>query len=314
VSEVIAGLPGVRAFGAANYLVPDGSRTEAFTKDLGTRGLRYRVGAGYLETLGVRIIAGRLIRPAEVASRTHVGVLSERGVRLAFPDATPQTVLGRSLTSAGEEPYQIVGVVSDVRADPTTEPDPLLYVPLDDTKFRYMSFNVRTTENKKPSLVDIRDRVKAAGLVPTSVAVEDVGMGIDRGLLNFRFRAALFGSFAIVALVLAVVGLYAVSSFDVAQRRREMGVRLALGARPGVLAQVIIRDATMPVLIGIGVGSLLAYWAATFLQSFLTGVDARDPWTLLLVAALLLAAAVAASWIPAQRAAATDPSEALRAQ
>ena len=314
VAKVVADLPDIRAFGTVNISPLWGSRSEAMTKDLGTQGLRYRIGAGYLETIGARIVAGRMMTADEVNSGVHVGVLSEGGLRLAFPGETARSVLGRSLVSAGEEPFQIVGVVADLRSGRTTDPDPLLYVPLDETKFRYLEFNVRTADDRKPSIVEIRERVKAVGLIPTTVNVIDISDQLDRELLNFRFRAVLFGSFALVALVLAVVGLYAVSSFEVAQRRREMGVRLALGAVPRVLAQGVIRDAIRPVLIGVAAGVVGAFWAAKFLQAFLTGVDARDPWTLLLVSVLLIGVAVAASWIPARRAAATDPAEALRAQ
>jgi putative ABC transport system permease protein len=124
----------------------------------------------------------------------------------------------------------------------------------------------------------------------------------------------MFTTFGVVGLLLAAVGLYAVTSFDVAARRREMGVRLSLGASPRDLLQRVLRDSVRPALVGVAIGIVLSLWAAQFLQSFLHKVDARDPWTFGLVALTLVLAAVAAAWIPARRASRTDPTEVLRAQ
>lgn len=312
VGEAIAASPRVREAAGVNTSPIWGSRSEAMTPALGTSGLRYRVGVGFLETIGVRLVSGRLMTAAEITTRTHVAVLSERGVKVAFPGAMPTDVIGRSLVSDGEAPFEIVGVVSDLRPSHAREPDPLLYVPLDETKFRFMEFAVRTTDSRPPSIVEIRRSVKQAGLEPTSVGVTDVAERLGEGLLNARFRAALFGSFAVVAMALAIVGLYSLASFEVAQRHRELGIRVALGATPLTLARGVIADTGRPVLLGVAGGVAGSYWMAAFLQEFLNVVDARDPGTLALVAALLTSAAVGAAWIPARRAARTDPALVLR--
>ena len=135
----------------------------------------------------------------------------------------------------------------------------------------------------------------------------------ERGVVNHKFRAQLFLSFGLVALVLASIGLYAVQSFNVAMRQSEFGIRISLGAEPIHLWRLLVRQTMRPVLAGIALGLVVTYWAARFLQSFLVAVDARDPWTYLIVALVLMAAALAAVWLPARRAAAVDPLVALRA-
>ena len=112
---------------------------------------------------------------------------------------------------------------------------------------------------------------------------------------------------------MAVVGLYAVQSFNVGMRQREFGIRLSLGARPRNLRRMLIGQTFRPVLVGIAIGMVVTYWAAQFLQSLLVQVDARDPWTYALVALVLLVAALVAVWLPARRAARVDPAVVLRA-
>src|SRR5690606_3070010 len=112
---------------------------------------------------------------------------------------------------------------------------------------------------------------------------------------------------------LAVTGLYAVAAFDVARRRFELGVRLTLGATRDDVRGLILRGVVQPVIVGTVLGLAAAWWLAQFLQAFVFEVDARDPWTATLVAAMLVLTAVLAGWLPARRAARTDPAIVLRA-
>jgi ABC-type antimicrobial peptide transport system permease subunit len=127
-----------------------------------------------------------------------------------------------------------------------------------------------------------------------------------------RFQAQLFAVLAVIALLLAAVGLYAISSFEAARRRFEIGVRMAIGATARDVRRAVIRDALRPVVIGSVIGLGVSWWAAQFLQAFLVGVDARDPGTLALVALVLTSTAFVAAWLPARRAARTDPATVLR--
>ena len=115
-------------------------------------------------------------------------------------------------------------------------------------------------------------------------------------------------------LLIAGTGILALTLFNVALRRQEMGVRLTLGAAPGDLVRLVIREALVPVAIGTAVGVVATYWAGKALQTFLYETDARDPWTLALVVSVLLATAVIAAWIPARRASRVDPAVVLRSQ
>jgi ABC-type antimicrobial peptide transport system permease subunit len=134
----------------------------------------------------------------------------------------------------------------------------------------------------------------------------------DRVLEAPRFRAVLFAAFGAVALVVAMVGLYALTSFDVASRRRELGVRIALGAPRRAVLRLVLLDSGKPIIAGLIVGLGLAVWAAPFLQTFLFRTSARDPWMLALAAIALLAASLVAAWRPTWRATRIDPVEALR--
>ncbi len=313
VERALKAMSGMRMVASANSLPMDGSRPEQLTPEMGRVGSRYRVGAGLLETMGARVVAGRLIASDDVASHAHVGVLNLSALRFIWPGVDPQRAVGRLLQSGGEEPFQIVGIVADIRSSPAAAPQPALFVPVDATKFRFLSYVARTANGRQPSVVAVRRQLKAAGLNPTSIQVGDEDVSISNSLKNDRFRAALFGAFGIAALALAVIGLYSVASFEVSLRRRELGVRIALGATPSGLGQMVMREAVRPVLAGAGIGLIGAYWAGPFLQAFLARTDARDPWTLGIVAAVMVVASAAAAWIPARRAARTDPAAVLRA-
>jgi ABC-type antimicrobial peptide transport system permease subunit len=175
-------------------------------------------------------------------------------------------------------------------------------------------FVARTTTGTTLDPVALRARVQAEIATPQTVGVGEELDTLTGGLRDDRFRTTLFAAFGVLGLVLAAVGLYAVTSFEATLRHLEMGVRLALGATPGQVKRLIIQDAIRPVAIGIALGLGASYWAATFLQVFLHGVDARDPWTLAIVGATLGMAAVVAAWLPAHRASHTDPATTLRAQ
>ncbi|MEO6224163.1 MAG: FtsX-like permease family protein, partial [Vicinamibacterales bacterium] len=154
-------------------------------------------------------------------------------------------------------------------------------------------------------------RLSSAGL-PAKMTSSPVVARIAASLRDQRFRAQLFGAFGLVALMLACVGLYAVTAFDARTRRAEMGVRLALGASPGSLRQLVLRRALMPVIIGGGTGLVAAWWAGTYMQSFLHEVDARDPGFLVIVGGTLVGAAAIAALLPARRASRVDPATVLR--
>jgi ABC-type antimicrobial peptide transport system permease subunit len=123
----------------------------------------------------------------------------------------------------------------------------------------------------------------------------------------------LFSAFGLTALILAAVGLYAVGAYEAAQRRREVGIRMAIGGSARAVQWLIVRQAMAPVIVGLAVGLAVAYWAAKFLQAFLHQVDARDPAHFALVVLVLMSATAIAAWLPAHQASRFDPTTVLRA-
>jgi putative ABC transport system permease protein len=185
-----------------------------------------------------------------------------------------------------------------------------VFIPVTAEGFWALELAVRTAGS--PLNGESLRRVLAEPFGVTRVTVMPAGSRITGALQPPRVQALMFGSFALIALLLAALGLFAVASFDVALRRYEMGIRAAMGASTAQIRSLVIRDALRPVAIGIALGLGIAYWSGQFLQSLVHGVDARDLGTLALVAGTLLVTAALAAWIPARRAARTDPAVVLR--
>jgi ABC-type antimicrobial peptide transport system permease subunit len=224
-------------------------------------------------------------------------------------------VVGKTVaTTAGDR--VVVGVVDDIKPLPGVAAAPALMVPLTATDAPISVSSIIMAVRTAPGLaldraaLDRRlDEVLGSNAMPVKV-IADL---LPPFLQQPRFQAALFGAVAVIGLIVAAVGLYAVAAFDVARRRFELSVRMSLGATSADLQRLVIRNALKPVLLGTAAGSMTAWWLATSLQEFLLEVDARDPWTVILVAGVLIATAIAAAWFPARRAGASDPSAVLRA-
>ena len=274
------------------------------------------VTPGYFATLGARLVRGRYFTESEDGSKPKVAIVNQAFVRQHFPVEDP---IGRQLAhlSTSPVPMEIVGVVEDVREGPLDEKiPPFLYVPFNQETDTYFSLVVRTAQDER-------------ALLPTLAAtVREIDSGIitRRGLtMNDRIRespsaylhrstAWLVGGFAALALLLGLVGLYGVIAYSVSQRTREIGVRIALGARPGTVYQLILREAGGLTLVGITIGLLCAVAVANLMRGLLFGVSPWDLSTLIVIAGGLGMAALVASFVPARRAARVNPVEALRAE
>ena len=314
ILEVLRKTPGVQSAAGADVLPMIGAVAQPMRQGSDRRGQRWSVTEDFIETMGMRVLAGRTMSAAEVRATTPVGLLSESGLALVWPGVTAAQAIGRFIEFQGEAPRQVVGVVSDVRSRYDDQPTPSLYVPLGSDGFRFMMYATRLAPAAAISVPDLSARLEQAGYRPSrAVSASAVTARFDRSIVDQRFRAQLFSAFGLVAILLAVVGLYAVQSFNVGMRQREFGIRLSLGARPRNLRRMLIGQTFRPVLVGIAIGMVVTYWAAQFLQSLLVQVDARDPWTYALVALVLLVAALVAVWLPARRAARVDPAVVLRA-
>jgi predicted permease len=276
-----------------------------------------RVGDDYFRTMGIRLQRGRLLDERDQQVRTRAVVIDERMAELYFPGEDP--VGKQILASDGEgDPYEVVGVVDHVltwgvRA---TDRPPQVYFPLvshtETVNARQAAYVVRT---EGPPL-DLVPAIRAAvteldRAVPISEVTTLEGM-LANDRASTLFTMTLIGIASGVALVLGLVGIYGVISYVVAQRSPEIGVRLALGARPGDVARMILRQGGVVAALGLGVGLVVAAAGSRLIDSLLFGVSPTDVRTYALVTAVLLVVSLLACWLPARRAARMDPLVALR--
>jgi predicted permease len=280
------------------------------------------VTPGYFKAIGMRLLRGRGIEDTDVESTPGVVVINEALAKQYWPNDDP---IGKRFTlggKAGPGMVTIVGVVADVRqsslaAAPTGE----MY--LAHTQFRFwgggnrvlrsLSLVLRTTS--EPGAMTRSVRSEVATLDPQLPLGQFRTMEELRGesVSQPRFLMFLFTVFSTVAVSIAVIGIYGVIAYGVAQRRKEIGIRVALGARPSSVAAMIVRQGMGLAALGIIAGLVLAFMLTRFLSGFLFSVTPNDPLTLAAVVAALAGAALAASYVPALRATRTDPVEVLRA-
>jgi putative ABC transport system permease protein len=273
------------------------------------------VSGGYFPAMGIPLMAGRAFDQRDGETAPPVAIVNSALARKYWPG---ENAVGKRLRfedRSGEPWYTVVGVVGDARQLGLREqPPPLLYVPYEQFALPFTSVVVRSTlpvgavtSLLKAQLAGI-DGSLPFGDITTLEAV--VSQSVDEP----RFRATLIGIFALLALVLAAVGVYGLISYTVTQRTREIGIRVALGAAPAQVILPVVREGLVLALSGIAIGLAGALVAARALTTFLFGVGASDPATFVGVALLLLGVAVLASYIPSRRALKVDPIVALRAE
>jgi putative ABC transport system permease protein len=272
----------------------------------------------YFRTLGIPLRRGRDLEATDLATTEPVGVVNEAAVRALFHGSDP---IGRRVAWARAEPrvwIRVVGVAGDVRGDGLDAGDtPALYTPLaqESRPWRtWMNVVVRSTTAPAALAAAIKQEV---GRVDKDVPVTRVRAMNDLLAGSFagrQFTLALLAAFAAVALVLAGIGIYGVMAYAVSRRTREIGLRMALGARAQDVARLVMGQTLTVTVIGVGAGLAGALALRRLVESMLFGVSAGDPATLIGVAALLGAVALAAGYVPARRAARVDPSVALRAE
>jgi len=276
------------------------------------------VSPGYFETVGLRLLAGRTFDRRDRRDAPGVVIVNRSFAEKHFEDRPP---LGRSLLLGGGREgdvgprYEVVGVVEDARLGRLLEPPaPTLFVPFEQRPRPRMKLLLRTPGSAASLLPELRRwlRERSAGMGVIELATFDAQM--RWALFRQRMNAHLALLFGAVGLVLAVTGVGSVMAYAVSRRRREMGIRMALGATPAAVRRLAHGEALRLVGAGLvlGVGAGLA--TVRFLDSLLYGVEPLDPWTFAVVPAVLLATALLAADLPARRAARVDPREALAAE
>jgi putative ABC transport system permease protein len=276
-----------------------------------------RVSPGYFETLGIRRLAGRLLDDHDAKGKQLVAVVGETLARAYWPGDDP---LGKRFRLGGfgahDEPWlQVVGVVNDVRqAALQIDPRPQVYVPQAQRSTSEQAFVLRTAGDPKNLIAAARSAVYAVDRDQPVSRVIPMSQILSASVAGRRFNMVLLGMFAVLALVLAAVGIYGITAYSVAQRTREMGLRMALGAQRGTVLALVLREAGSLALVGVGAGLVLAFAATRVMASLLFGVGATDPVTFGSVTAALAAVSLFAAWVPGRRATEVDPMVALRTE
>jgi len=297
---------------SSTVVLPDGWQASADRPGLGVD--FNRVSDGYFETLAIALRAGRGFRTSDRPGQPPVVVVSQAFADAAWPG---QSALGR-LVRLGlredAEAYQVVGVAEDVKNQLITEvPAPFLYLPLAQAYSPTLQLVVRTSGARSTALTEIRGAVLEADPSLSLGPVVSLERYTSVGLLPQRIAAGLTTALALVALLLSGLGVYGVISYAVGRSRREIGIRLALGASQGSVAGRFLRSGAMLALPGLVVGAGLATGIGRLLGSLLLEVRPYDPIALGSVAVALLGVVLLATWIPARRAARVDPARSLRA-
>jgi predicted permease len=271
------------------------------------------VGNRFFETMEIPIVAGRRFGPQDTVSSQRVAIINQALAKKRFPNMNP--VGKRFRTSGNADAWvQIVGVCADTRyANLRDEPPPQFFMPfVQQAKVGGMTYAVRTHLSAEGLVPALRGVVQKADRDLPMIDIRTQQEQIDATMQMERLFAALTSGFGVLALVLACVGIYGIMAYSVANRRNEIGIRLALGAQPGQVRGMILRESTWLAVAGIAVGVGAALGLTRLVKSMLYGIQPWDPATLIGGVLILLAVAQAAGWIPARRAAAVQPMEALR--
>ncbi|MEX2154692.1 MAG: ADOP family duplicated permease [Gemmatimonadaceae bacterium] len=272
-----------------------------------------KISPEHFATVGTRIIRGRGISRDDVAGAPGAMVVSESMAKTLWPgkDAIGQCIRVRADTMPCT---YVVGIAENIKAGNLTEdPSHYYYVPATQV-VRTQGLFVRTRGNAKKLQETVRRRLQREMPGASYVTVMPFSDIVGSQKRSWNLGATMFTAFGVLALVLAAIGLYSVIAYNVAQRTHELGVRRALGAQTGDVVRMVVVDGVRLASIGIAIGVALALGAGRWVQPLLFGVSPKDPFVFTLVATVLVAVAIGASWLPALRASRVDPNVALRTE
>jgi predicted permease len=327
-------LPGIEAAAAVGNLPMTGDDTAAPISVEGRPvsktqydlpiGLLYPTTPDYLQVMKIPLLRGRFINEHDNLTSQPVMVIDETTARTLFPNEDP---IGKRIVVGTGRPSQIIGVVAHVKHsglddDVTARFHLQLYYPVVQLPDAFLKFTVsggemfilRTRSNPLAVIDAVRNEIRSADaddVVSSIRAMDEIVAGT---LASRRFLLTLLGTFAGIALLLASVGIYGVISYSVSQRTREIGIRMALGAKPGDILRSVVGQGALLSMAGIALGIIASVFLTRFMSGLLFGVGKTDPLTFSGVAIALTVVAVAASFLPALRGAKADPLSALRCE
>ena len=273
------------------------------------------VSRDFFQTLGIPLRAGRIFDLQDNRGSTDSIVVNEAFARQIFPGESP---LGQRLAFGpnGSSQSTIVGVVGSIRASALgAEPTPFIYSCTCQTNNPFetsMALIVRTTADPRAAIRSVEGQIYAVDRNRPVFGVKTMEDRLDAALAPRRFHLLLIGIFAAIALLLSAVGVYGVMSYQVTRRTREIGIRMAMGARPGNVVRMVVGESAALAVAAAAAGLGGAWWLTRYLQSMLYGVTALDGVTFATMPVVLATLAIAASFAPAWRASRTDPTTALR--
>ncbi|HEX8687921.1 MAG TPA: ABC transporter permease, partial [Pyrinomonadaceae bacterium] len=321
-AERLAALPGVEAAGAVNYLPFAGPGSATNFKVVGRPdpppgeepNTDVRVtDENYFRAMGIPLLRGRMYTPQESAERGRVAVVSQSFAEKYFPG---EEVIGRQLLvnmKSEPNPTEVVGVVADIKLQSLDEePHPTVYWPHAELVYSNMVFVVRTKGDPAALGAAARGAVQSIDADQPVADLRPMTQFLAESVGRARFSATLLGVFALLALVLAGVGVYGVMSYAVAQRTHEIGVRVALGAQTRDVLRLVVGHGMALAGAGLAAGLLGAFALTRLLSSLLFQVSTTDLATYATLTGFLLLVSLAACLVPARRATKVDPMVALR--
>ncbi len=318
----VRSIPGIEAASLSSTVPPgQGGFSENITIEGAPEGddpvlLLPLIEPGYFRTVSVPVLAGRPFTDADTAEGPPVTMVSDAFARRYFPN---QSAIGKRLHLGGRGRSNptwrtIVGVVGDVRYRGLEAPlDPVFYVPHAQNSVRAMHLVMRTSLPASAVRTAVRQKISALDASIPVAEPRRIDDLIYESIAQPRLRTLLVGAFAVVALLIAAVGLYGVISYGVTQREREIAIRIALGAQAHEVSTVILREALVLAALGLAAGIGGAAALQELLADFLFGIVPNDALTFAMVAVLLMAVCLLASYVPARRAARVDPILAIKA-
>jgi len=332
ILEKLAAIQGVKSAGFVSEMPMEGFDSdwdEIFAEDrvyadntIPPLRLYKHISPGLLQTAGTKLVAGREMTWSEVYGLRPVVMVSENLAREMW--GTPSAAIGKRLREFPRMPWhEVVGVVQDVpeKGVPDPAPEIVYWPPLMENAFgpgpaqatRTVTFVIRSDRAGTESfLAEVRAAVQSVNSDLPLASVRTMQEVYDKSVAQTSFTLVMLGIAATMALSLGIIGIYGVISHTVSQRKREIGIRLALGAQGGDVLQLVLRQGTKLALVGVAIGIGAALGLTRLMTNLLFGVTAHDPLTFVAVAGLLILVALFACYIPARRATLVDPIVALR--
>jgi putative ABC transport system permease protein len=318
VLSQIAALPGVTGVGAVELLpVTRARRSGSVVAVKGRTAESIEteprvISAGYFETMHIGVVLGRPFNRSDVSGSTQVAIVSEGLARRLWSGSNP---IGHHIRYEKEEQREVVGVVRDVRSYAVdTTPGPEIYIPYSQTWLIPQQLVVRTDGNPTPLIAALRRQIRIVDARASAEDVRPLTEHVASSIAQPRFQAWLLGILGGCGSVLTILGIAGVVAYAVSRRRREIGIRIALGASRLDVIRTVVAPSLSAVALGLSIGLGVALALGRFARAFLFEIEPHDPVTLSAVVAILGGTALASAWLPARRATQIDPILVLRAE